>query len=171
MQDARQPDRLIHRRLDPVEPEEVGDLLDEVDDVIQRRREGDDVLAVERRHERRVQPLDDVVGDAVALLLADDDIAHRFAVVGPLLEHVLEQPRGAHAVAPRLLEEVEELAFLGREQTTQPAHGRPVYVNALLSSCNRPREGSSALKRSSSSGAIPYVCSGAGKARVRTSSA
>ena len=65
--------------------EEVGDLLDEVDDVVDRRGERVDVLAVDRRDERRVQPLDDVVRDAVALLLADDDVARELAVIGPLV--------------------------------------------------------------------------------------
>ena len=35
VQDARHPLRLLHRRLDAVEPEEVRDLLDEVDDVVE----------------------------------------------------------------------------------------------------------------------------------------
>ena len=55
------------------------------------------------------------MGDAVALLLADHHVTQHPAVIGPLLEHRLEQLGGAHAVVPRLLEEVEELSFLGRE--------------------------------------------------------
>src|SRR3954470_11395136 len=72
-QDVRQALGLLHRRLDAVEPEVVGDLVDEVDDVVERGGEGQDVLAVDRRHERLVEPLDQVVGDPVARLLADDD--------------------------------------------------------------------------------------------------
>ena len=64
---------LLHRRLDLVEAEEVGDLLDVVDDVVERGGERVDVLAVDRRDERLVQAVDDVVRDAVALLLADQD--------------------------------------------------------------------------------------------------
>jgi hypothetical protein len=57
------------------EREVVRDLLDEVDDVVQRGREIEDVLALDRRHERLVEALDDVVRDPVALLLADHDLA------------------------------------------------------------------------------------------------
>src|SRR4051794_2616833 len=119
-QDGRHPLRLLHRRLDAVQPEEVGDLLDVVDDVIHVRGEGDDVLAVEGRHERLVQPLDDVVRDAVALLLTDDHVTQHLPVIGPLQEHPLEQLRGTDGVVARLLEEIEELTFLGREQLRQP---------------------------------------------------
>ena len=73
---------LDHRRLDPVEREEVRDLLDPVDDVVEPGRERVDVLAVDRRDERLVEALDDVVRDPVALLLADDDVARELAVSG-----------------------------------------------------------------------------------------
>src|SRR3954470_22525096 len=36
VQDVRHLGRLVHRRLDPVEPQKVGRLLDEVDDVVER---------------------------------------------------------------------------------------------------------------------------------------
>ena len=72
-----------------------------------------------------VEPLDDVVGDAVALVLAD---RRSRAASSPWSGHcssmLLEQLGGADAVAPRLLEEVEELALLGREELRQPAHAR-----------------------------------------------
>ena len=47
--------------------------------------------SVERRDEGRVEPLDDVVGDPVALLLGEQDLAGEPALVRPLLEHLLEQ--------------------------------------------------------------------------------
>src|SRR5919199_456611 len=103
--------RLLHRRLDPVQREEVGDLLRVVHDVVQRAREGVDVLPVERGDERLVEALDDVVRDAVALLLADDHLPPQLAVVRPLLEHALQQLGRQHDIAPRLLEEVIELAL------------------------------------------------------------
>src|SRR5918999_2543825 len=111
VQDAGHLGRLVHRRLDAVQAEEVGDLLDEVDDVVQRRRQRVDVLAVDRRHERLIQALDDVVGDPVALLLADHHLARELAAVRPVLEHALEQLGGADDVGSRLLEQVEELAL------------------------------------------------------------
>ena len=70
--------------------------------------------------------------DAVALLLADDHVARELAVVGPLVEHALEQLRRTDDVGAGLLEEVEELALLGGEELGQSGHGGPVYVNGLL---------------------------------------
>ena len=90
-QDVGQPLGLLHRRLDLVEAEVVGDLLDEVDDVVERRGEREDVLAVDRRDERLVEALDDVVRDPVALLLADEDVAREVRAVGIVREHLVEQ--------------------------------------------------------------------------------
>ena len=74
-QDVGQPLRLLHRRLDLVEAEVVGDLLGVVDDVVERGGQRVDVLAVDRGDEGLVEAPDDVVGDPVALLLADQDVA------------------------------------------------------------------------------------------------
>ena len=52
--------------LDPVEPEQVADLLDVVDDVVELGRELVDVLAVERRHVLRVEERDQLACDLVA---------------------------------------------------------------------------------------------------------
>ena len=122
LQHAGQLQRLLHRGLDVVEPHEVGRLLGEVDDVVERRRERVDVLTVDRRHRRAVQPVDDVVGDPVALLLADQDLAAKPARVGPLLHQPAQELGGVQDVRPRLVEEVEELAILGNE--TESGHGR-----------------------------------------------
>ena len=81
MQHLGQLDRLIHRRLDLVEAEVVRDLLDVVDDVIERRRKREDVLAVDRRHERVVEAIEDLMGDAIALVLAVADVLGEVAVV------------------------------------------------------------------------------------------
>ena len=126
VQDPRQLLRLLHRRLDAVEAEEVGDLLGVVDDVVERRGEREDVLAVDRRHERRVEALDDVVRDPVALLLADHDLAGELAVVGPALEHLLEQSAARTMLRAGLLEQVVELALARREELGQAGHRRPV---------------------------------------------
>ena len=65
-------DRLLHRGLDRVEAERVGDLLGVVDDVVERGREPVTLAGVERRADAAVagQPVDHVVGDPVALVLA-----------------------------------------------------------------------------------------------------
>src|SRR3954454_20610983 len=123
-QDARELLRLLHRGLDPVQPQVVGDLLDVVDDVVERGGEVEDVLALDRRDERLVEALDDVVRDPVALLLADHDVARQLAVVRPPVEHVLEDLAGLDDVAASLLEQVEELALARREESGEPGHSR-----------------------------------------------
>ena len=66
-------DRLLHRRLDPVEAQLRGDVLGVVDDVVERGRQRVAVAGVERRPHAPAagEPVDDVVGDAIAFLLAD----------------------------------------------------------------------------------------------------
>ena len=172
VQDPRQLLRLVHRRLDPVEPEVVRDLLDVVDDVVERRGEVEDVLALDRRDERRVEALDDVVRDPVALLLADHDLAGELPVVGPAVEHPLEQRRRPARCCARLLEQVEELALARREQTGQAGHRRAsVVVNGSLRACAALRGEHLLEPLHLLRGDAVRVLRGRGSARVRTSSA
>src|SRR3954468_15092600 len=122
-EDVRHPLRLLHRRLDLVEAQVVGDLVDEVDDVVEVGRELEDVLAVDRRDERRVQLVVDVVGDPVALLLADHDVPREVGAIREVREHLVEQVRPVRDVAGCLLEQVKELAVARAEDVTQPGHG------------------------------------------------
>ena len=104
-------DGLLHRRLDRVQPEVVGGLLGVVDDVVERRGQVVDVGRLERRPlaGALVQPVDDVVGDAVALLLALEDLAREVgAAVGEAVEHVAQQRARARDVRAGLLEKVVE---------------------------------------------------------------
>src|SRR5919204_1848823 len=100
--------RLLHRRLDLVQAHEVGGLLDEVDDVVELGGEPVDVFAVDWRDEGGVGPLDDVVRDPVTLLLGEQDLAREAALVGPLLEHLLQHAGGPEGVLAGLIEEIEE---------------------------------------------------------------
>src|SRR5829696_2645431 len=101
---------LRHRRLDLVEPEVVGNLLGVVHDVVERGRQRVDVLTVNRRDEHLIEPLDDVVRDPVAVLLADQDLPRELVALGVLLEQFLEQPGRAQDVPAGLLKQVEELS-------------------------------------------------------------
>jgi hypothetical protein len=121
---VRQALGLLHRRLDLVQAEVVGDLVDEVDDVVERADEGEDVLAVDRRDERLVEVLVDVVGDPVAFLLADDDVASEVGAIGVVGEHLVEQIGAADDVGRGLLEEVEEDPILTGEDLGQARHER-----------------------------------------------
>jgi hypothetical protein len=64
---------LVERRpgggLDAVEVEEVERFVQVFDHVVEHGVEREDVLAVERRHVLRVEQLDDVASDVVALVL------------------------------------------------------------------------------------------------------
>ncbi len=127
-------DRITHdiiRRLNetfvtPIDREDIYALASALDDVVERRGERVDVLAVDRRHERLVEALDDVVRDPVALVLAVHEVAHQAAAIRPLLKDALDEIAGARDVGARLFEEVEELAFLRRQQPAELAHGRRV---------------------------------------------
>src|SRR5215212_2726948 len=57
--------------------------------------------------------------------------ARDLAVVGPLVEHALEQLRRTDDVGAGLLEQVEEHALPGGEELGQSGHGGPVYVTGL----------------------------------------
>ena len=81
-QHAGQTLSLGHRRLDLVQPEVVRDLLGVVDDVVERRGQVEDVLAVDRRDDRLVEPADDVMGDLIAVVLAGQDVPARSDVSG-----------------------------------------------------------------------------------------
>lgn len=72
------------------------------------------VLTVEGGDEGRVQPLDDFVGDPVALMLGRDDIGRQVAHVRPLVHHAVEQPGRVDAVFACLDEEVEEGLIAGK---------------------------------------------------------
>ena len=90
VEDLGQLDRLIHRRLDLVEAEIVCDLLDVVGNVVERRGEREDVLAVDRRDERVVQAVEDLVRDAVALVLTVADVLREVAILRVIEQQLLE---------------------------------------------------------------------------------
>ena len=104
-QDLGQRDGLLHRRLDVVQAEPVGGLLGVVDDVVERRGQRVAVGDVEGRpgwagSTSPVQPVDDVVGDAVALLLAEHQLARQVGVLRVVGEQVAQQQARPLHVAP-----------------------------------------------------------------------
>ena len=95
---------------DAVAEDVPGRLVDVVADVVERAREAVHVVAVERRHERAVQQVDDLVRQAVALVLGLLDVAReRVAVVREPVEEPHEQTRDLDVVRRRLVVEVVEL--------------------------------------------------------------
>ena len=157
----RELDRLVHRRLDPVQTQVVGHLFGVVDDVVERRGEREDVLAIDRRDERLVEAVDDVVDDPVALVLEVEDLRCQvlaFRVVG---QELVEQLRGLEDVPAGLLEQFEADPDTGCEDLPE-ARNPPGSYGVPSSAVRNCR---------SSSSSIEYVCSGAGNAPPRTSAA
>src|SRR5205814_1249989 len=87
---------------------EVRRRLDGVEHVVERRGERVDVFAIHRRDERRVQALDDLVGDRVALVLSLLDPSRLQLDVGEVLDEVLQQRHGGAEVLGAGGEEFEE---------------------------------------------------------------
>ena len=105
-------DGLLHRRLDAVEAEGVASLLGEVDDVVERRGELVHVARLEGRpaapRSLAVEAVDDVVGDAIALLLAQEQVARQRRPLREVRQHLAQQQAGPLDVASGLLEQLEE---------------------------------------------------------------
>ena len=93
-----------------VAAELVGGLLGEVDDVVERDGERVDVGGVEVRAAALLgEPAQDRVGDPVALLLAEVDLADLLGGVGDGRERVAQQRGAALGVGAGALEQLEQL--------------------------------------------------------------
>src|SRR3954471_14888504 len=150
VEDRRQPVGLVHRRLDLVEGEVVRGLLDEVDDVVERRGELEDVLAVDRRDEGLVEAMDDVVRDPVAVLLAHDDVARQRGGVRPAAQQPHQQLGRGDDVARRSFEQVEGLLVAPDDGVAQATHVRrsvdksfTTLAAELVAWCGQKRGGAS----------------------------
>ena len=93
--------RIAARRLasgvgwvDVVDHERLGDRLDPVDDVVQSRRELVDVLAIERRDERVLEPSRDLLVDLVTALLECLDVGDPGLQAVVLVDHRVEPVGG-----------------------------------------------------------------------------
>ncbi len=105
---SRTPDRT---RVEAIQADERRRRVDRIHDVVERARELVNVLAVERRDERAIQPLDDVVRQRIALVLDVLDVVG-VRPDGPLgRDHRFEQPRPVLQLDRERLEIGEELFF------------------------------------------------------------
>ena len=85
-----------------------------VADVVERGREPEDVVAVERRHERPVDEPDQLGRQLVAVVLALLDLGDQLAaVLGVLREQLGEEPGDLDDVARGVREQLEEPPLLG----------------------------------------------------------
>src|SRR6185436_1473986 len=116
---AGQPQRLGRGLPHPVDHHAVHAGVDQVDDVVDPAGELVDVLAVDRRDEGAVEPVDDLVRDLVAGVLDVLDALGALLEVVEALEQLDEEPGALVRVAGGALEELEEVLLLGHE----PGHG------------------------------------------------
>src|SRR5215204_6408910 len=111
----REKPRQLTRRLgddhNPVQVGRIGDLLDVVEDVVQTRREGVDVLMVEWGHESPIEGEHDLVRDLVTPVLEGLDLPLTRREVGHVGKRLLEQAGRADDRRGLLLEEVVEAPF------------------------------------------------------------
>ena len=125
---------LLHGRLDAVEAERVGRLLGVVDDVVDRRGER---VAVAQVHgpaaaAAAVEAVDDVVGDAVSLLLAEQDLPGEAGPLRVVRDQLAQQPGGAGGVSTRLLVEREQLVVhpsAKEAHSTQGTSAFPLHLS------------------------------------------
>src|SRR5688500_9588928 len=137
------------RLLDLVEDAGVGDLLDEVEHVVQAADQLVDVLAVERRDEGVLELLADVVADGVAAALRVPELARQALTLLVGTEELLEHPGSRQDVLTVLDEELEELLLAWNEGKAHGRVGTPVRARPMAS----PSVHRAATERSRSAGA------------------
>ena len=132
--DAGLLDRRGSRRLDPVQHERVGDLLDQVEDIVEAADQRVDVLAIEGRNEGVLEPMANVVADLVAPMFGISKLAGTALDRVVVLEHRFEQPRGAEDVGGILDEQIEESLFAGNESHDRlaPLAGRAKSTSSRI---------------------------------------
>jgi hypothetical protein len=109
-----QRDRLVHRRLDSVEAEEVARLLGIVDHVVQSGGERKHVAALERHRQAQVEVVRDVVRDRVVGVLELHEPDALLEAVRPRSHQVAQQGGRELHVAPRPAQHPVQLAEVGR---------------------------------------------------------
>src|SRR5437773_4862234 len=126
---------------DPVADDVARGLVDVVADVVERASEPVHVVTVERRHERPVQQVDDLVREAVALVLELLDVADQVGglSIGLAAEEIDEQPGDRDSVRRRLVVELEELLPLRNERDPGHAYLRREPAARLLPRLRCPR--------------------------------
>ena len=111
--------------VEPVEADQRRRRVDRVHHVVERPRQRVDVLAIERRDERAVEALDDLVRQEVALVLDFLDLVGLVPDRALRREHLLEQPGAALQLVGERLEIGVELLF-ARNQSERHAGSRIV---------------------------------------------
>ena len=105
-------------------------VINQVNDVVERRRHHVNVFAIEWSDEGLVQTSRDIMSELVARVLESLDALRILGVIVVLVgQHLLQLARGRGDVERHLREQVEVLMFFG-EQANQ-THGTPSFVGTL----------------------------------------
>ena len=112
---VRQFARIRAHPVDLIEPDDRRRGVDRVHDVVERPGERVDIFAVERRHERAMQALDDLVRDEVALVLDFLDLVGLVPDRPIGREHLFEEARALANLLGQGHEVVEEPLFSRNE--------------------------------------------------------
>src|SRR3954470_23170189 len=137
-QHLREELRLLRRRLHLVDEEPSGDRVDMIDDVVEPRDEGVDVLRLERRDERGIELVEGAMSDVVAGVLEILDVPDPFVEPVPALEGLLEGPGRFERLRRELIEQIEE-SVVPREEAER--HDRLLRVSGPpkpRSACTSP---------------------------------
>jgi len=97
-----------------------------------------DVFAVKRRHEGVVEPLNHVVDDPVALVLAIVDDLGELATVRVAREHLLEKGCRADDVRAGPHEQVKVFALVGSDDLGKARHGASSAIGQRRGSAAAP---------------------------------
>ena len=90
--DLAHGDAPIRGRLDLVQEKPIGDRVDEIEDVVEAARERIDVLAVDGRDKRGIEPPHHLVGDRVARVLEVSDLLNLGRGVWIVESQLLQDP-------------------------------------------------------------------------------
>jgi len=114
-EDIGQRDGLLHGGLDRVEAQHVGGLLQVVDDVVHRRGQAQALPRVEGQAGARAatQGVDQLAGDAVALVLAALDVPGELGLLGEAGQQLACQPGTALHLAAERVEKLGDGGLCG----------------------------------------------------------
>ena len=104
--------------IDAVQPNPPSDLLDPIDDVVERAGQMADVLAVERGHKRAVQRAEDLVGDLVAGVLDVLEVPRLAVDVDERSSAGRCRTARLRGVVGAAVEQIEEAVVLGNQPET-----------------------------------------------------
>ncbi len=126
---------LLHRRLDSVQAERVRGLLRVVDDVVERAHERVQIARVERGAGAGLpDAVEDVVGEPVTLLLADEDLACELGPLGEVSQHLVQQRARSDGIGAGPLEQLQQVPVACAPEEPQVPDGMRTGLTSRVAS-------------------------------------